>query len=145
MSNQHRRTGARPSRALQSFPIPEVDHLPTDTQGHRQARLERVLHEELQTILRDEVADPGLDGLAVIAVELSPDGGHARVAYVIEGSLSDEQACARRSRQALSRAIGFLRSRLAGQLDLKRLPKLSFAFVGVRPAGALDAGEGGGP
>jgi ribosome-binding factor A len=45
------------------------------------------------------------------------------------------------SREALARATGFLRARLAALLELRRLPKLSFVFVGVQePGGAAPGG-----
>jgi ribosome-binding factor A len=114
--------------------------------GHRQRRVETLLLEELRTLLRDEVRDPVLGDVWPLALKLTPDGGTARIAYAVEGegAQSGEAAAAAQSREALARATGFLRSRLAAQLDLKRLPKLAFRFVGVRAAWAQDA-EGGEP
>ena len=129
MSKHNRRSGARLPRDQQfTFALGDQD-APID---HRQHRLERILHEELQTLLRDEAADPALSGIIVVAVHLSPDGGSARIAYAVEASAATEQQVARGSREALARAIGFLRARLASLLNLKRLPKLSFTFLGVR-------------
>ena len=107
-----------------------------EERGHRRARLAQLLHEELQSLLRDEVADPALEGVTVLAVHLSPDGGNARVAYVVTAA-GDEHQVRQRSKAALARAAGFLRVRVAQQLDLKRTPTLSFSFVGL-------ASEGGG-
>lgn len=134
MSKRTHRSGARPSRALQAPLYPgEPD---ADATGHRQERLERILRDELQTLIRDEAADPALDGLRLVSVHLSVDGGHARIGYVVEAALSAEREVEVATRAALTRATGFLRARLASLLDLKRLPKLSFTFVGIEELGS---------
>ena len=114
--------------------------------GHRPHRLENILHEQLQSLLRDEASDPALHGLVLVSLRLSVDGGHARVAYAVEAPLADAARLERASLQALGRATGFLRARLADLLALKRLPTLTFTFVGVQaPGAAPDAAEGGAP
>jgi ribosome-binding factor A len=114
--------------------------------GHRPHRLEYILREQLQSLIRDEASDPALDGLRLVSLRLSIDGGHARVAYAVEATLCDSARIERSSREALGRATGFLRARLADLLDLKRLPTLTFTFVGVQePGAASDRAEGGGP
>jgi ribosome-binding factor A len=95
--------------------------------------------------VRDEATDPALDGVRLVSVQLSVDGGHARVGYAIEAKLADEQRVGRAAREAFIRAAGFLRARLAALLDLKRLPKLSFTFVGIQERGASCSQEGGEP
>jgi ribosome-binding factor A len=142
MSKRTHRSGARPSRAHQSTLIPGGPD--AGALGHRQERLEHILLDEVQRLVRDEVSDPALVGVSLVSVQLSVDGGHARVAYSVEALLADEQRVARASREAFARASGFLRVRLAALLDLKRLPKLSFTFVGVQEPGARTP-EGGEP
>jgi ribosome-binding factor A len=138
MSKRTHRSGARTSRAQQA-PLYTGDP-DADATGHRQERLERILFDEIQTLIRDEAADPALDGVRLVSVHLSVDGGHARIGYVVEAALSAERHVERASRDALARANGFLRARLASLLDLKRLPKLSFAFVGVQEPRATTTG-----
>ncbi len=48
------------------------------------------------------------------------------MAYAVSAPLSREQEVGRASKEGFGRATGFLRARLAQQLDLKKLPKLSF-------------------
>lgn len=96
----------------------------------------------MQSLLRDEVSDPALEGIQVVSLKLSPDGGHARVGYVVEAPLGKEHQAKQRTQMALERAAGFLRARLASQLDLKRLPRLTFTFIGVVVAGSSDEGGG---
>jgi ribosome-binding factor A len=139
MSKRTHRSGARSSRALQSTLYP--GGLESDAARHRQERLERILLEEVQALIRDEASDPALDGVRLVSVHLSVDGGHARIGYVVETQLSAERQVELASRDALARATAFLRARLAGRLDLKRLPKLSFTFVGVQEPGSGDPGR----
>jgi ribosome-binding factor A len=116
--------------------------------GHRHARLEHILSHEVEALIHAELVDPALSGLRVVSVLLSPDGSHVRVAYAIEGMLGDEHRLREASRSALTRATGFVRSRLAQQLQLRRMPRLSFNFVGVAEPGATGPHpelEGGAP
>ena len=137
MSKRTHRTGARPSRALQSNPHPGGPD--AGAAGHRQERLERILHEELQTFVRD-AADPALHAVRLLSVDLTVDGGLARVGYVVEAPLADQARAGAASRDALDRARGFLRSCLASLLGLKRVPRLSFTFVGVQEPEASSRG-----
>lgn len=101
--------------------------------GHRGARLQHILGGELQSLLRDEASDPLLGSIRVLDVVVSPDAGHARIAYAVA---REEPRAVQR---ALTRADAFLRSRLCERLSLKRTPRLTFTFVGV------DDGPGGAP
>lgn len=128
MSHKKSSTRSRSARPDPSTLFPGEN--PPDGAGHRQARLEHILSDELQSLISDEATDPSLDGIRVLAVHLSVDGGHARVAYAVVALLSREQEVGRASRAGLARATPFLRARLA-QLQLKKLPQLTFTFVGV--------------
>ncbi len=143
MSKRMRRSGARPSRAQQSTLIPGGPE--SGAVGHRQQRLEYILLDEIQRLLRDEAGDPALAGVRLVSVQLSVDGGHARVAYAIEAQLADEHLVERAAREAFVRATGFLRARLAALLDMKRLPNLSFRFVGVQEPNNSETEKGGDP
>lgn len=136
MSNRSRRTAAHRrghSSCLQLNvpPSPEgVLEGPT-APPVRHARLEHLIAEELDSLIRDRLRDPRVEGVRVVAVELSVDGAHARAAYVVDGPLGEEARRREESRLGLQRAAGFLRAALLDQLALKRPPKLSFAFVGM--------------
>lgn len=94
------------------------------------------------------MTDPALEDLKVLDVSLQ-DGGSARVAYAVVAPLDHEHASALRSRDGLKRAMGYLRTRLAQQLNLKKLPRLVFTFVGVvegeAPPSTGDSWPGGEP
>ena len=129
MSRKNRSARSRFAKSDPSTLFPGED--PHDGAGHRQARLEHILIDELQSLISDEASDPSLDGIKVIAVHLAPDGGHARVAYAVVALLEREQEVGRSTKTGLARATPFLRARLAQHLQLKKLPQLTFTFVGI--------------
>jgi ribosome-binding factor A len=96
----------------------------------RHERVERALLEELRSLIAAEVRDPSLENAWAVDVQLSPDGKNARVTYAVRGK-GDESAIAHATKEAFRRAAGFLRSRVASGLDLKRTPQLSFVFIGL--------------
>jgi ribosome-binding factor A len=139
MSRKPRRTHSRFAKSDTS--IFSHGDSPDEAAGHRHARLEHILLETLQSLVTDEASDPALAGIRLLAVHLSVDGSHARVAYAVVAALRREGEVGRKSQAALARASGFLRARLAQQLDLKRLPQLAFTFVGVAQTGGEPCPE----
>src|SRR4051794_28039375 len=83
--------------------------------GGRMVRLQELIREELSFLLRGEIRDPALADVEISMVELT--GECARVWFFGD----DNQAT-----PALEKAAGFLRSRLADSLGLKRTPELRF-------------------
>lgn len=94
--------------------------------GLRHPRIERSILEELRALLRDDVADPTLEGVVVTAVVLSADQRHARVHWACPPGIPIAVVD-----RALARAKGFLRARLTDGLPLKRTPDLGFVCEGV--------------
>jgi ribosome-binding factor A len=104
--------------------------------GHRHARLEGLIFEELRSLLRDDISDPTLlSGVAIVAITLSVDYRHARVHFAIRGD-------ARRAdvERAFVRATPFLRARLAEAIDMKRVPELRFVFDARAASGDNEGG-----
>jgi ribosome-binding factor A len=89
-----------------------------DSEGGRGVRLQELIREEVNLLLRGEVSDARLQGVVVTFVELTRDGSCARLWFTADG---DEDRT-----KALERAAGFLRSQLAEGLALKRTPELRF-------------------
>ena len=89
--------------------------------GARTVRLQELIREELNFLLRGEARDPRLDGVEITMVELSGDGSRARAWFTSKGD-RDEGA----TLEALDGAAGFLRDDLAESLGLKRTPDLRF-------------------
>ena len=84
--------------------------------GGRSVRLQELIREEVNFLLRGEIRDPQLDGVEITMVELQ--GECARLWFTTD---TDEDRVV-----ALDRAAGFLRSQLAESLGLKRTPELRF-------------------
>lgn len=82
-----------------------------------------------------------MESVRAVSLTLSADGGHARVAYVVEGTAEPEHRVRERTGPALCRASPFLRAQLASSLGLKRTPKLTFTFLGVAAPGSEEGGE----
>ncbi|WP_426756375.1 ribosome-binding factor A [Myxococcus sp. Y35] len=105
----------------------------------RHLRVQSHLFQEVSRTFRDELSDPRLEGVALTSFELSPDGRLVRMGYTV----TPEAAASglRPVQEALDRACGYLRSQLAEHLDLKRVPRLRFIFIGVSEQ-APEAEEG---
>ena len=88
----------------------------------RPEQLEDQVHFMLSTLIQRELRDPDLGFLTLTAVRLTGDRGLARVYYPVLGDEAQQD----RSRKALGRAAGFLRSHLAKHLKMRRVPELQF-------------------
>ena len=90
-------------------------------------RMRRV-NEALRAVLSDAISkdlkDPRVGFVTVTSVQTSPDLRHARV-YV--SVLGDDPARGA-SLEGLRSAHGYLQSRLASELTLKRTPMLTFEY-----------------
>ncbi len=93
----------------------------------RSDRVADQIQRELAGLIRDALKDPRVPALTTISqVQVSRDLSLARVYVTIIGSQPGEARDA--AVAALNRAAGFLRSRLAGQLSLRSVPQLRFAY-----------------
>jgi ribosome-binding factor A len=84
----------------------------------RGVRLQQLIREEVNFLLRCEVNDPRLQGVVITFVELAGDGSCARLWFTTDNQEDPTSA--------LERAAGFLRNNLAESLALKRTPDLRF-------------------
>ena len=95
--------------------------------GHRHPRLSRILREEIAAVVRDELADPRLDGVRITFVELSVDYKNARIGFI--GPVAEAPRIEReRLERLLDKATPFLRARLTDAVDLKAVPALRFTW-----------------
>jgi ribosome-binding factor A len=88
------------------------------SEGGRTIRLQELIREEVNFLLRCEVTDARLQDVVVTFVQLAGDGSCARL-WFTAGDEDDRT-------EALERAAGFLRNQLADSLALKRTPELRF-------------------
>ena len=101
--------------------------------GTRTVRLQELIREEVNLILRNEVRDPRLDSVVITMVELTGDGSCARLWFTADGDDDKRAAC--------EHIAGFLRTQLAESLGLKRTPELRFRRDPATRALARDAME----
>ncbi len=88
----------------------------------RPQQIEDQLHFMLSTLIQRELRDPDLGFLTLTAVRITGDRSIARVYYTVLG----DEGQLDRSRKALGRAAGFLRTHLAKNLKMRRVPELQF-------------------
>jgi len=86
--------------------------------GPRAARLQQLIRDEVNFLLRGEIGDPRLRGVEITMVELA--GDRARLWFTTE----DEDRADKT--EALDGAASYLRAELAAALGLKRTPELRF-------------------
>jgi len=90
----------------------------------RSERVAQLINRELAVILRNDVNDPRVSGLTITEVEVTKD---LRQAKIFVTSLNDDVDQVN-IMQALDKANGFLRGRLANSVDLRHCPNLLFAY-----------------
>jgi ribosome-binding factor A len=84
--------------------------------GARTTRIQELIREEINYLLRNDLQDPRLDGVEITMVEMLGDS--ARLWFTAAGD--DDRM------PALDRAKGYMRHHLADALSLKRTPDLRF-------------------
>lgn len=87
----------------------------------RPHRVAELLRERLALILLHKCADPRLQELTLTRVEMSPDLKQAKVYYV-----GRPQADATLLRQALDKAMGFIKQEVARENIFRLMPEIFF-------------------
>lgn len=88
----------------------------------RQQRVSELIHRELSQLLMREARDPRLAEVTITEVRITPDLLLARVYFTVFGGAEEQQA----ARIGLESASGYLRSQLAGRVNLRLVPELVF-------------------
>jgi ribosome-binding factor A len=92
--------------------------------GNRPDRIGEAIRDELSQLIAREVHDPGIGFMTLTRVTVTADLQNARVYYT---SLGDEKA-QKETAKALTRAVPFLRRKLAARIRLRRVPELVFFY-----------------
>jgi len=88
----------------------------------RQRRVAEQIHRELSLLLMHDVHDPRLADITITEVDITRDLLIAHVYFTVLGGADEEkQALA-----GLAHAGGFLRTQLAGRVQLRFAPELTF-------------------
>jgi ribosome-binding factor A len=90
--------------------------------AERMRRVDEAVRQVLGDALSQDLKDPRVGFVTVTDVKTSPDLRHARV-YV---SVLGDDAAQGATLDGLRSAHGYLQSRVAGELRLKRTPELQF-------------------
>ena len=96
------------------------------TSFSRADRVSGLIQEVLSDILRKEIADPRLAMATITGVRMSPDLKVASIYFTRSGGEKKVEAAA----AAFDRARGFIKKRLARQLELRYMPELRFFHDG---------------
>ena len=91
----------------------------------RNERVASAVRRELSDILQNELKDPRVRNATVTEVNVSPDLRNARV-YI--SFLTDSKEEVDEAMKTLKKAKGFLRSTLAGRLNLRYMPDLDLRY-----------------
>jgi ribosome-binding factor A len=87
-------------------------------------RLGDLIKEEISNLLIRQIRDPRIGMLTITDVEVSRDLRTAKVFYTVSG---DDNA-RREAQRGLESAVGFIRSAVAHNLTIRRMPELTFVF-----------------
>ena len=106
----------------------------------KNTRINEEVLRELSNILRGELKDPRVSPMcSVVAVEVAPDLKSAK-AYI--SVLGDEEA-QKRTMEGLKSSAGFIRRKLAENVNLRNTPQITFVLdqsieYGVRMSKMID-------
>lgn len=90
----------------------------------RTRRVGEQMQRELAALIRDEVKDPRVGMVTVLAVEVTRDLAHAKVFVTVLGDAEARSA----SLAALNKAAGFLRHELGQRMLTRTVPQLRFVY-----------------
>ena len=90
----------------------------------RMRRVDEAMRAVLSDAISKDLKDPRVGFVTVTAVKTSPDLRHARVYVSVLGDDPTREA----SIEGLRSAHGYLQSRVAAELTLKRTPALTFEY-----------------
>ncbi len=93
-------------------------------QGPRMRRVNEAIREVLSEALVSGLKDPRIGFVTVVSVETAPDLRSAKVYVSILGDERQQED----TLTGLSHSHGYLQSLIAGQLELKRTPRLTFVL-----------------
>lgn len=107
----------------------------------KNTRVNEEVLKELSTIMRGELKDPRIDPMcSIVAVEVAPD---LKTAKVYVSVLGDEEK-QKNTLEGLKSSKGFIRHKLAQNLNLRNTPELSFILdnsiaYGIEMSQKIDA------
>jgi len=93
--------------------------------GRRSERFNRLLQQEVTSLLRKEIKDPRIGEISIVDVVTSDDLHHARIFYA---TMETDPEKREEIQLGLDKAVGFIRGRLSRALHIRYAPNLHFQF-----------------
>jgi ribosome-binding factor A len=90
----------------------------------RSDRVGDLLVELISDLLREEIRDPRVGAVTIMAAKVSKDLRHARIYFSLLGGRNDKESVL----AGLQSATGFMRSKIGKQLKLRFVPTLEFFY-----------------
>ncbi len=87
-------------------------------------RLGDLIREEISSLLIREIKDPRIGLLTITDVEVSRDIRTAKVFYTVGG----DRGAREQTQRGLESAVGFIKTAIAHNLTIKRVPELTFIY-----------------
>ena len=94
------------------------------TSFSRADRVSGLIQEVLSDILRKDISDPRLEMVTITLVKMSRDLKNARIYFTIPGGKTKSETAAK----GFNSALGYIKRRLAGALELRYMPELKFFY-----------------
>ena len=91
--------------------------------ANRQERIATIIRKNVSEIIQFQLRDPNIGFISIPEVKVSKDFSYATV-YV--SFLNEDDI--KPSLEALNKAKGYIRSELAGKLDIRRVPEIRFVL-----------------
>ncbi|MCP4230887.1 MAG: 30S ribosome-binding factor RbfA [bacterium] len=88
----------------------------------RITRVEELIKREVAEVIQDRLRDPRLGSLTITRVKVSRDLGYADVSLMVTGDKKAEKT----TLDALNKASGYIRTRIADAIVIKKIPRLRF-------------------
>lgn len=86
-------------------------------------RLGHIFTEEISKVINEEVKDDDINFVTVNAVDISSDLSYAKVYFT---NLIDKDR--EKVTKALNKASGFIRGKLFGKVEIRKMPELTFVY-----------------
>lgn len=94
---------------------------------NRSDKVSDLLKKEISTIITNYVKDPRLKNINITAVKVSDDIGIATVFFTVIGK-SINKSESNIDKRILDKLSGMIRSNLAKNIKIRRVPKINFRF-----------------
>ena len=86
-------------------------------------RLNHILTEEISKVISEEVKDTDVQFVTITAVDISSDLSYAKVYFT---NLIDKDR--EKVTKALNRASSFIRGKLFDEVEIRKMPELTFVY-----------------